>query len=77
MLNFEFKLSSFYGVPKIHKSKLILEKCQETYSPYLELKDPSDLKFRPIVAGPVCETRKLSNLIDILLKSFIKHVKVM
>ena len=75
LLNFEFKSSSFYGLPKIHKSNLIKEKCQKTYSTYLELKDPSDLKFRPIVAGPVCETHRLSNLIDLLLKPFIKHVK--
>ena len=61
---------------KINKSNLIKEKCQKTYSTYLELKDPSDLKFRPIVAGPVCETHRLSNLIDLLLKPFIKHVKV-
>ena len=75
LLNFEFKSSSFYGLPKIHRSNLIQEKCQKTYSTYLELKDPSDLKFRPIVAGPNCETHRLSNLIDLLLKPFIKHVK--
>ena len=40
----------------------------------MELKDPEDLTFRPIVAGPVCETHRLSDLIDILLKLFIKHV---
>ena len=34
-----------------------------------------NLQFRPIVAGPVCETHRLSNLIDILLKPFIKQVK--
>ncbi|MCG8094140.1 MAG: hypothetical protein JAZ17_11035 [Candidatus Thiodiazotropha endolucinida] len=75
LLEFEWKSSSFYGLPKIHKSKLIKEQCQKTTTNVLELKDPSDLKFRPIVAGPVCETHRLSNLIDILLKPFIKNVK--
>ena len=40
------------------------------------LKDPADLKFRPTVAGPVFETHRLSSLIDILVKPFIKHVNI-
>ena len=48
---------------------------REIQSGFLELKDPIDLQFRPIVAGPVCETHRLRNLIDILLKPFIKCVK--
>ena len=75
LLNFEFKLSSFYGLPKIHKSQLIKQKYQEINTEYLELENPADLKFRPIVAGPVCETHHLSNLIDILLKPFVQHAK--
>ena len=34
----------------------------------------SDLKLRPIVAGPSCHTHRLSNLIDILLRPYTKHV---
>ena len=37
--------------------------------------EPSDLKLWPIVAGPICPIRPLSNLIDILLKPFFLHVK--
>ena len=37
--------------------------------------EPSGLKLRPIVAGHFCPTRPLSNLIDILLKTFLLHVK--
>ena len=33
------------------------------------------MKVRPIVGGPKCPTRKLSELIDTLLKLFLKHVK--
>ena len=71
----DFKTSNFYGLPKIHKRNLIKSKYKETQSQYLKLKDPDDLQFRPIVAGPVYETHRLSNLIDILLKPFLKHVK--
>ena len=34
LLYFEFKSSLFYGLPKIHKSKLIKTKCKETVSSY-------------------------------------------
>ena len=35
----------------------------------------SHLTLRPIVAGTNCPTRRLSNLIDILLKPFLIHIK--
>ena len=42
---------------------------------YTEVKDPQDLTFRPIVAGPNCETSHLSLLLDNLLKPFLELVK--
>ena len=75
LLDFECKSSMFYGLPKIHKSKLINKECTQIDGEYLELLDPEDLTFRPIVAGPACETHRLSNLIDILLKLFISKVQ--
>ena len=65
LLDFECKSSMFYGLPKIHKSKLINNECTKIDGEYLELLDPEDLTFRPIVAGPACETHRLSYLIDI------------
>ena len=65
----------FYGLPKIHKSQLINTKCTQIDGVYLELLEPEDLSFRPIVAGPACETHRLSNLIDSLLKPYIGEVK--
>ena len=41
----------------------------------IEIFEPNDLKLRPIVRGPKCPTRKLSQLIDILLKPFLKRIK--
>ena len=40
-----------------------------------KIHEPSDLTLRPIVAGPNCPTRRLSNLVDILLKPFLIHIK--
>ena len=75
LLNFDCKTSTFYGLPKIHKSQIIQNACKIKHSEYIEVIDPEDLEFRPIVAGPLCETSRLSCLLDILLKPFLKHVK--
>ena len=63
LLEFDCNTSLFYGLPKIHKSIMMKEKCKATSGEYLELLDPEDLTFRPIVAGTTCETHRLSNMI--------------
>jgi hypothetical protein len=73
LINFESKNSQFYGLPKIHKSSEIIEAVKTQNQPYIKILRPSDLKFRPIVAGPSCPTHRLSNLIDILLKPLLAH----
>ena len=75
LLDFDCKTSTFYGLPKIHKSTLIQDACKTQNSEYIEISDPLDLQFRPIVAGPSCETSRLSCLIDILLKPLTIKVK--
>ena len=74
LTNFEVKTSNFYGLPKIHKSKEIQEGLKDKSSFYVKLPRPSDLKLRPIVAGPVCSTHRLSNMLDIILKPLCKLV---
>ena len=74
IVNFECKESNFYGLPKVHKSRIISDACTNNTSSYIEVKEPNDLKLRPIVAGPCCETHRLSNFIDILLKPYISKV---
>ena len=44
-------------------------------SEYIEIPNPSDLKFKPIVTGPSCSTNRLSKLIDILLQPFLNNRK--
>ena len=73
--NFEAKTSNFYGLPNVHKCKQINEKCKLTKSGYVEITEKvHDLKLRPIVAGSSCHTHRLSNLLDILLRPYTKHV---
>ena len=74
LTNFETKASNFYGLPKIHKSKEIQSGLTRENSSYVKLPQPSDLKLRPIVAGPACSTHRLSNLLDILLKPLCQLV---
>lgn len=75
LTKFEHKTSNFYGLPKVHKSDIIKQAIYDQNSDYVTTPDPADLKFRPVVAGPICVTSRLSNLIDILLRPFIPHVK--
>ncbi|XP_062587971.1 uncharacterized protein LOC134249655 [Saccostrea cucullata] len=74
LTNFEIKSSNFYGLPKIHKSKEIQNGLEGKNSLYIKLPRPTDLKLRPIVAGPACPTHRLSNLLDILLKPLCQLV---
>ena len=48
---------------------------KEQQKEYVYIIEPSDLKLGPILADTICPTRPLSNLIDILLKPFLLHVK--
>ena len=60
--------------PKIHKRKEINDACTASMSKYIKIEPPDNLTFRPIVAGPTCETHRLSNLLDILLQPYTKYV---
>ena len=44
-------------------------------SEIIKIFDLTDLRIKLIVDDPKCPTRKLSQFIDILLKSFLKHIK--
>ena len=74
LTEFESKPSQFYGLPKVHKSNAIKLECTQTKNYIVEMDEVDDLKLRPIIAGPICQTSRLSNLIDILLKPLVKHV---
>lgn len=73
LVKFENHNSQFYGLPKVHKSQQIIEAIERQNQDYVQVLCPTDLKFRPIVAGPSCPTHRLSHLIDTLLKPFLQH----
>ena len=47
-----FETSNFYGLPKIHKSKVIEAAIHSQNTDVVEAREPCDLKVRPIVGGP-------------------------
>ena len=73
--NFEWKTSNFYGLPKVHKNKTIMDKCNDSDQSCIHVPQPIVLEMRPIVAGPMCATHRLSNLLDIILKPMTVNLK--
>ena len=73
--NFESKHSNLYGLPKIHKSKIIQEAISSSpTNQILHIKSPPDLTFRPIVAGPSSPTHRLSNFLHLIFSTLIPLV---
>ena len=64
-------LANFYGLPKLHKSKLV----QDAVEIQINCPNPHDLQFRPIVACQNCPTSFLADLLDKLLRPFVEKVK--
>ena len=67
--------SHLYGLPKIHKSTIINNENKKNPSEIIKSQNPEDLTFRPMVAGPNCVTSRLSNFIDISVKTFLQKIK--
>ena len=74
LINFETKCSNLHGLPKVHKIDMITEVIKNcNFSNFVDIKSPNDLQFRPIVAGPISSTSRLSEVIDILIKPYRKR----
>ena len=73
--NFDWSTSNFYGLPKIHKCKSIIQEVQQCNSAYLHMETPNDLKVRPVVAGPNAPTQHLSELLEQILKPLVPYQK--
>ena len=63
------------GCQRFTKFKIIQEAIQVQNSEYVKIYEHQDLILRPVVAGPNSPTHHLSNLVDILLKAFLIHIK--
>ena len=57
-----------------HKSGKIKITGETQILEYVEILNPSDLKFRPIVEGSSCPTKRFSKLIDILIQPFLNKI---
>ena len=68
-------VSSICELPKIHKSMVTESAINTQNSEIIEMFDPNHLKLKTIVDSVKCSTRKLSQLIDILLKPFLERIK--
>ncbi|CAG2199913.1 unnamed protein product [Mytilus edulis] len=68
LCDFTPKEANFYGLPKIHKSNTIQTAVKHQNRKYIESPNPSDLKLRPIVAGPESPTQRMSHFLDLILK---------
>ena len=75
LTKFSFSASNFYDFPRVHKFKTIQEGIQVQSREYIKIHELSDSTLRATDAGPNSSTRRLSNLVDTLSKSFLIHIK--
>ena len=72
----DWHTSRFYLLPKIDKSKAILETIQSNTSECIvQMPMPNDLTSRPIVSGPKSVTKGLSQLLEKILTPLTFHLK--
>ena len=71
---FDYKTSNIYGLPKVHRSEIINEALRSQKTEVITVLKPADLKLRPIIAGPICPTHRLSHFIDIILQPLAAQV---
>ena len=70
-----FESSNFCGLPKILKSEITKPAFMAKKKEEISFTEPSDLKVGPTLEDPKRPTRKLSYLMDLLSKLFIKKVQ--
>ena len=73
--NKNWKSSNIYVSPKVHKSEEIIRKAQSSNEQYIQMPCPQNLKGRPIIAGPVAPTQRLSELMEKLLSPLVPLLK--
>ena len=63
------KISSFYILPKLHKSKEINEIIQRKRTEYIQIDEDILIEGRPIVAGPVFQTSGISETLHCVMET--------
>ena len=70
-----YKISNFYMLPKLHKSKELNNMAKN--SEYINVDKILTIEGRPIVAGPCYHTSVVSQILHVIMEptlSFIKHI---
>ena len=71
------KISNFYMLPKLHKTKEIKEIIEKKPSEYIQTDEDILTEGRPIVAGPVFHTSGISKILHYIIEtalSLIPHI---
>ena len=71
------KISTFYMLPKLHKSKELNDIIMVIYSEYINVDKILTIQGRTIVAGPSYRTSVVSQILHVIMEptlSFIKHI---
>ena len=72
-----FKISNFYMLPKLHKSKELNDIIMAKNSEYINVDKILTIQGRPIVARPCYHTSVVSQVLHVIIEptlSFIKHI---
>ena len=71
------KISNFYMLPKLHKSKKINGIIEIKRTEYIQIDEDISVEGRPIVAGPVFHTSRKSEILHCIMEpalSLIPHI---
>ena len=71
------KISNFYVVPKLYKSKEINEIIEIKRTEYIQIDEDIIIEGRPIVAGPFFHTSGISEILNCIMEpalSLIPHI---
>ena len=72
-----YKISNFYMLPKLHKSKELNDIILAKNCEYINVDKILTVEGRPIVAGPCYHTSVVSQILHVIMEptvSFIKHI---
>ena len=67
--------SSSYVFPKVHKSKKIIEKINESSNICTNMQLPEDMKVKRIIGGSNSSTEGISGLLEKLLSPIVSNFK--
>ena len=71
----DWKDARFYGLPKLHKCKEIMDRIKVDNEEYLKIDHPNSLKTRPICGGPNAVTQGASKLLHNILSPLVPHIR--